>query len=89
MLAVLTAISRAGAARSFIAAMRVRASRWCRSGGEVMAVRGLWRVAKFGPTAVTTTSAPRMASAAKPGSKMSGPMRISAWPGGGFCGVVR
>ena len=89
MLAVLTAISRAGAEESFMAVMRVRASRWCRSGGEVMVVRGLWRVAKFGPTAVTTTSAPRMALAAKPGSKMSRLMRISAWPGGGSCGVVR
>ena len=78
MLAVLTAISRAGAADSFIAAIRVRAGRWCRSGGEVMVVRGLWRVAKFGPTAVTTTSAPRTAQAARPGAKMSGLMRISA-----------
>jgi hypothetical protein len=83
MLAVLTAISRAGAAEAFIAVMRVRASRWCRSGGEVIVVRGLWRVAKFGPMAMTTTSAPRMTRAAKPGSKMSGATRISAWPPGG------
>jgi hypothetical protein len=72
MLAVLTAISRAGAADSLIAATMVRASRWCRSADEVMVVRGLWRVAKFGPTAVTTTSAPWMASAAKPRRRCPG-----------------
>ena len=89
MLAVLTEISLAGAPGSFMAVMRVRASRWWRSGGEIIVVLGLWRLAKSGPRAVMTTSAPRMAWAAKPGSKMSGLTRISAWPAGGACGVAR
>ena len=86
MLAVLTQISRAGGA-SRIAVTRVRASRWCRSGGEVMAVRGLWRVVKFGPTAETTASAPLTARRAKAGSKTSGAMRVSA--GGDAAGACR
>ena len=89
MLAVLTQISRARGAESRIAVTRARASRWCRSGGEVMAVRGLWRTAKFGPAAATTTSAPCTASPARAGSRMSGAMRTSTWLGGGAGGVVR
>src|SRR5215467_3126560 len=88
MLPVLTEISLAGAPGSFMAVMRVRASRWWRSGGEIIVVLGLWRLAKLGPRAVTTTSAPWMAWAAKPGSKMSGLTRISAWPAGGTCGAA-
>ena len=89
MLAVLTQISRARGAESRIAVTRARASCWCRSGGEVMAVRGLWRAVKFGPAAATTVSAPRTASAAKAGSKMSGAMRMRAGVGGGVGGAAR
>jgi hypothetical protein len=89
MLALLTQISLARGAASRIAVTRVRASRWCRSGGEVMGVRALWRVVKFGPTTLTTTSASRIASAATAAAKMSGETRISAWPGGGVPGVAR
>ncbi|HZR53658.1 MAG TPA: hypothetical protein VFB06_29645 [Streptosporangiaceae bacterium] len=54
-----------------------------------MAVRGLWRVAKFGPAAATTTPEPRIASEAKAGSKMSAVRRTSAWPGGAVRGASR
>src|SRR3974390_3199881 len=74
---------------SFIGAVGGGPSRWCRSGGEIIVVLGWWRLAKSGPRAVTTTSAPRMAWAAKPGSKTSGLTRTSAWPAGGICGAAR
>src|SRR5262245_66410090 len=69
MLPVLTEISLTGVPESFIAVMRVRASRWWRSGGESIMVLGLGRLAEFGPRAGMTTSAPRVGGAGEPGGE--------------------